>query len=147
MIGMILTGHGEFAVGVGHALEMIAGKQAAFRVVPFRESDPMETLETNMKQALAELLAETDGVVIFADLLGGSPFKAAMVAAAGHDNVEVVVGTNLPMLIEIAIAREFAQTPVEVVNSSVAAGKDGVQHAVLRLAAHQNDVDEDEDGI
>ena len=39
MIGLILTGHGEFAIGVGHALEMIAGKQTAYKVVPFLESD------------------------------------------------------------------------------------------------------------
>ena len=39
MIGLILTGHGQFAVGVGQALEMIAGKQAAYRVVPFLESN------------------------------------------------------------------------------------------------------------
>ena len=45
MIGLILTGHGQFAVGVGQALEMIAGKQAAFKVVPFLESDPMDALE------------------------------------------------------------------------------------------------------
>ena len=42
---LILTGHGQFAVGVGQALEMIAGKQAAYRVVPFLESDPMDALE------------------------------------------------------------------------------------------------------
>ena len=45
MIGLILTGHGQFAVGVGQALEMIAGKQAAYRVVPFLESDPMVLLK------------------------------------------------------------------------------------------------------
>ncbi len=50
MIGLILTGHGQFAVGVGQALEMIAGKQAAYRVVPFLESDPMDALENNLRK-------------------------------------------------------------------------------------------------
>ena len=80
MIGLILTGHGEYAVGVGHALEMIAGKQEAFKVVPFRESEPMETLENNLRAAMEELQGSTEGIVVYADLLGGSPFKAAMVA-------------------------------------------------------------------
>ena len=75
MIGLILTGHGEFAVGVGHALEMIAGKQTAYKVVPFLESDPIETLENNLRDAMKELQEETEGIVVFADLLGGSPFK------------------------------------------------------------------------
>lgn len=147
MIGVILTGHGEFAVGVGHALEMIAGKQPAFRVVPFHESDSLEVLVKHFKQSIAELLEETAGVVIFADLLGGSPFKAAMLAAADYESVEVAVGTNLPMLIEIAIAREFAKTPIEVINASIVAGREGIQHTVLRVAPQPNDFDEAEDGI
>ena len=87
---------------------MIAGKQAAYRVVSFLESDPMEALENNLRNAMAELQEETEGIVVFADLLGGSPFKAAMLASVDFENVEVVVGTNLPMLIEIAMLREFA---------------------------------------
>lgn len=145
MIGIVLTGHGEFAVGLAHALEMIAGPQHSFRVVPFRESDPMEALEANMSAAIKEVRAETDGVVVFSDLLGGSPFKAAMIAAAEVEDVEVVVGTNLPMLIEIAIARQFFDNPLEVVQQSLAAGHDGLQHVVMPTAT-QEDVD-DEDGI
>ena len=64
MIGLILTGHGEYAIGVGHALEMIAGKQEAFKVVPFRESEPMETLESNMKSAIIELQNTTEGIIV-----------------------------------------------------------------------------------
>ena len=37
MIGLILTGHGQFAVGVGQALEMIAGKQGISRGTIFRK--------------------------------------------------------------------------------------------------------------
>ena len=42
------------------------------------ESDPMDALENNLRNAMAELQEETEGIVVFADLLGGSPFKAAM---------------------------------------------------------------------
>ena len=143
MIGLILTGHGQFAVGVGQALEMIAGKQAAFKVVPFLESDPMDALETNLRNAMAELQQETEGIVVFADLLGGSPFKAAMLASVDFENVEVVVGT---MLIEIAMLREFASSAQDVVTQSLLAGKDAIQHVSLPTI-QQNDIDEDEDGI
>ena len=146
MIGLILTGHGQFAVGVSQALEMIAGKQAAFKVVPFLESDPMDALETNLRNAMAELQQETEGIVVFADLLGGSPFKAAMLASVDFENVEVVVGTNLPMLIEIAMLREFASSAQDVVTQSLLAGKDAIQHVSLPRI-QQNDIDEDEDGI
>ena len=148
MIGLILTGHGQFAVGVGQALEMIAGKQAAYRVVPFLESEPMEALENNLRNAMAELQEETEGIVVFADLLGGSPFKAAMLASVDFENVEVVVGTNLPMLIEIAMLREFAASAQDVVTQSLLAGKEAIQQVNLPTIQH-NDIDEfdDEDGI
>ena len=70
---------------MGQALEMIAGKQAAYRVVPFLESDPMDALENNLRNAMAELQEETEGIVVFADLLGGSPFKAAMLASVDFE--------------------------------------------------------------
>ena len=35
MIGFILTGHGEFAPGLASALELVAGRQEGFKVVPF----------------------------------------------------------------------------------------------------------------
>lgn len=145
MIGLILTGHGEYAVGVAHALEMIAGKQEAFKVLPFRESEPMETLEQNMRTAIEELQETTDGIVVYADLLGGSPFKAAMMASVAFENVEVV-GTNLPMLIEIAMFREFASDAKAVVTQSLSSGKEGIQHVVLPTKVEQI-IDEDEDGI
>ena len=146
MIGLILTGHGEYAVGVGHALEMIAGKQEAFKVVPFCESEPMETLKSNMKSAIIELQNTTEGIVVFADLLGGSPFKAAMLSATNFENVEVVVGTNLPMLIEIAMFREFSNDVQAVVTQSLNAGKEGIQHVVLSTKKEER-IENDEEGI
>ena len=146
MIGLILTGHGQFAVGVGQALEMIAGKQAAYRVVPFLESDPMDALENNLRNAMAELQEETEGIVVFADLLGGSPFKAAMLSATNFENVKVVVGTNLPMLIEIAMFREFSNDVQAVVTQSLNAGKEGIQHVVLSKKVEEI-IENDEEGI
>lgn len=146
MIGLILTGHGEYAVGVAQALEMIAGKQEAFKVVPFRESEPMETLEQNMRAAMEELQETTDGIVVYADLLGGSPFKAAMMDSVAFENVEVVVGTNLPMLIEIAMFREFSNDVQAVVTQSLNAGKEGIQHVVLSKKVEEI-IENDEEGI
>ena len=84
--------------------------------------------------------------MVYADLLGGSPFKAAMMDSVAFENVEVVVGTNLPMLIEIAMFRGFASDAKAVVTQSLSAGKEGIQHVVLPTKVEQT-IDEDEDGI
>ena len=39
MIGFILTGHGHFSNGLKSALDMIAGPQEAFEIVPFEEAE------------------------------------------------------------------------------------------------------------
>ena len=35
MIGFILTGHGHFSNGLKSAIDMVAGEQPAFEIVPF----------------------------------------------------------------------------------------------------------------
>lgn len=125
---------------------MIAGKQTAYKVVPFLESDPIETLENNLRDAMKELQEKTEGIVVFADLLGGSPFKSAVVASMDFENVEVVVGTNLPMLIEIAMLREFASSAQEVLTQSLAAGREAIQRVSLPTP-HNEVLEEGIDGI
>lgn len=99
-----------------------------------------------MKSAIIELQNTTEGIVVFADLLGGSPFKAAMLSATNFENVKVVVGTNLPMLIEIAMFREFSNDVQAVVTQSLNAGKEGIQHVVLSKKVEEI-IENDEEGI
>ena len=53
-----------------------------------------------LSATISDLLDTTDGVLVFCDLLGGTPFNQAMIIAQSYSNVEVVTGTNLPMLLE-----------------------------------------------
>ena len=39
MIGFVLTGHGQFAPGLKSAVDMVAGEQPNFEVVPFAGSE------------------------------------------------------------------------------------------------------------
>ena len=41
------------------------------------------------------------------DLFGGSPFNAASRIAIKNDNIDIVTGVNLPMLLEVSISREY----------------------------------------
>ncbi|MGY3725092.1 PTS system, N-acetylgalactosamine-specific IIA component [Granulicatella balaenopterae] len=146
MIGLVLTGHGEFAPGLAQALKMIAGKQEAFKIVAFKEDEPLETLEGNMKTAIAELEQEVEEIIVCADLLGGSPFKAAMVATVGKENVKVVTGVNLAMLIEVAMTRLFVESVDQLVEKAITTGQTAIQTMSLNASKREEEV-EDEDGI
>ncbi len=69
MIGCVITGPGEFAPGLSLAVEMSAGKQEKFEVVAFREDQPLELYESNLRQAIESLQQDTEGVIVFSDLL------------------------------------------------------------------------------
>ena len=124
MIGCILTGHGTFANGLADALSMIAGDQDYFIPVPFIEAGAASYPET-LASTISDLLDQTDGVLIFCDLLGGTPFNQAMMLSQNYNNVEVVTGTNLPMLLETL---SLLQTALE-------SGIAGVSHKTLELPA------------
>ena len=140
MIGFILTGHGHFSNGLKSALDMIAGPQPAFEIVPFEE-EAAGQYGDKLREAVKAMRAETDGVLVFCDLMGGTPFNQSMMITAEQDNISVVAGTNLPMLIDIVMARTEDSTIEDLVAEAVEVGKEGVCHMALGAGA---DDDEDE---
>ncbi|MGC6769815.1 PTS sugar transporter subunit IIA [Enterococcus sp. LJL128] len=146
MIGCIVTGHGSFAPGMMGAVEMIAGPQEMFEVVPFHEEQPLEVFEEEMKRTLTKLLEETDGVAVFSDLMGGTPFRTAMLLAADKEQVEVVAGTNLPLLIEGSGLRYTFSSADEFLEAIIEIGKSGLVHAKLDLSENE-ETESEEEGI
>ena len=142
MVGCILTGHGIFAEGVGAALEMVGGPQQDFAVVTFLEEEAGE-YPAKISGAIADMAEKCGEVVVFCDLMGGTPFNQSMLASAGMDKVEVIGGVNLPMLIELIMTRSFSNATVEeMAEQAVTVGKDGVCHEKL---APLSDDDEDDE--
>ncbi len=148
MIGCILTGHGTFAEGLAGALEMVGGPQESFEAIPFHE-DEAGTFGERLADAIARMAGCSDGVLVFCDLMGGTPFNQAMIASATVPNVEVVTGTNLPMLLEALSSRMPGSTLDELVECAVAAGRFGVDHKKLEAADDSGDDDlfGEEDGL
>lgn len=107
MIGIVLTGHGNFASGLNSALELIAGKQENFQVVEFKENDSTDDLEINLKKAV-EKLKKCNGIAFLTDLAGGSPFKNSVMLSLSMKDIDsfVISGTNLGMLLEVALNRD-----------------------------------------
>lgn len=105
MIGMVISGHGEFAPGITDALEMIAGKQDLLFSIPLTESRSLPAFEDELESSARKLKEKAEGVIFFVDLIGGTPFRCAMSVSAKTENSAVVVGSNLPMLIEAALSR------------------------------------------
>lgn len=144
MVGLLVTGHGHFATGLGSALQLIAGNAENIIFVDFEAEHSTEILTDNLNNALNQL-KNCDGVLILADLAGGSPFKAAVECkiAKQEQAIEVVAGTNLSMLIEGFVIMESYKNPLEMANALITVGKEGV--VLFEQKDHEDN--EEEDGI
>ena len=122
MVGFVLTGHGDFSVGLASSVKMIAGPQEEFDVIPFHEDEAGE-FPQQLADAIAASSERNDGVI----------FNQAMMNTQVVPGVEVVAGTNLPMLLEVLTTRTPESTTQELVDCAVEAGKQGVVHMVLSV--------------
>ena len=126
MYGMIVVGHGGFAKGISSSVKMIAGSPDYYIPLDFLEEESIDALPIKLQSAVDELLKETQGVLIFTDLVGGTPFKVAYTLAHGRDDLAVISGTNLGMLIEASFMRMDEGSLQDLARSIVEKGKDQV---------------------
>lgn len=141
MIGLIITGHGEFAKGINSVIELVAGKQENVATVDFLENHSTEDLKNNLKEKIENM--NTEGTLIFTDIPGGSPFKMAVELSMENDGIEVISGTNVPMIMEILFDRESVDL-LELKNRAMEVGKK--QIVTFEMKKKQKQQDED-DGI
>ena len=132
---MIAT-HGAFAKGAKSALDIIAGEMDnVFLIQAYL--DDSRPVEDELEDVLATI-TDTDELIIFTDLLGGS-VNNIMLRNALRENVHIVSGFNLPLLIEIVLSD--ADTPViEVIEDAINNAK-GQMVYVNKLITLNNDND------
>jgi len=126
MINFILVSHGQMAAGIMNAAELISGKHNGVEVIDLKESDPIEELNNRMEKAILKLKESSDGIIIMVDLFGASPFNVSSLTSAKFENVDVITGLNLPMLLETLLQRE-SLTLKEIVTLAKQSGIDGIK--------------------
>lgn len=124
MVGFIVTGHGSFAKGLLSSLELITGKTENIIGVDFTHDVSPKDLEQKINDAYKELNCKE--VVIFTDLVGGTPFKTSVKLKLARKNIEVLSGTNLSMLGETVFLMDKV-CGKEIKKIALNAGKNGIQ--------------------
>ena len=95
----IVAGHGEFAAGLVSAVEQITGRGAVLVPVSARDLSAAD-----LEAALRRAVDETGATVLFTDLQAGSCTMAARTLLRARADLVLVVGANLPMLIDFVFA-------------------------------------------
>lgn len=104
MIGLVLVTHGRLAAEFVVAMEHVVGRQEQIEAVCIGPEDDMEARRNDISEAIGRV-DSGEGVVILTDLFGGTPSNLA-ISLMKSENIEVIAGVNLPMLIRLDGARK-----------------------------------------
>ncbi len=97
---ILIATHGKMASGIRYTAELIVGKLAEIETI-----DAYVTPEDNVEEKFKEYFQkhEKDRVIVFTDLMGGSVNQKLM-EYSKKENVTLVTGTNLPVLMQVMLA-------------------------------------------
>lgn len=126
MIGILLVSHGEFSHGLLDSIEMIAGPVENVAYLNLVPGTTVETFSDMVKDKVEEL-DQGDGVMVFVDILGGTPFN--VVGRLKKElPIEIVTGMNLPMLFSAIFDRADSLNLVELAGRTMDEGNRGIKH-------------------
>ena len=133
MENIVLVSHGQMAAGVKATLEMIVGKQDHVHVVSLKPDGDDRQFEADLQ---AEMKTLNGSTLIIADLLGGTPCNVALRNYLEDDQVAILAGMSLPLVIEATLNTQA--TPTELVT----AAKGAVADVKVEMSATTEDVAE-----
>ncbi|MDX8390963.1 MAG: PTS sugar transporter subunit IIA [Mariprofundaceae bacterium] len=141
MIGMVLVAHERIGESMLAALEHVLGPQALTGALSIGIDADIDANMDNLQQRLNSKIERCDagdGVLLFADMFGGTPCNLALSCMQAH-NVEVVSGFNLPMLVKAASLRQnFNDLPL-LARQCRESGRQHMHIASELLAGHEHD--------
>jgi mannose PTS system EIIA component len=103
MVGLVIATHGHLADELLATAEQIVGKLDAVIPCSVPPGASPEDIRAQLKAVIAQ--ADTgDGVIVFADLFGGTPCNQCLTLCP-QAKIEVLTGVNLPMLLKATSLR------------------------------------------
>ena len=112
----IVIGHGDFATGMQTAVDKITGQGSALLALSVQDRSLVQ-----IEDWLRQHLTSTGAQVVFTDLQAGSATMAARKALRDMPAVILVVGTNLPMLLDFVLSN--AGTAIEAARHAAERGR------------------------
>ena len=97
---ILIATHGKMASGIRYTAELIVGKMDEITTI-----DAYVTPEDNVEKKFEEYFAqhENDRIFVFTDLMGGS-VNQKLLGYSQKENVTLIIGTNLPVLMQVMMA-------------------------------------------
>ncbi|WP_320008518.1 PTS sugar transporter subunit IIA [Maridesulfovibrio sp.] len=119
--GIVLVTHGNFGQTLIEAAELIVGPQEGVLSLSVEVSQGIDVAVEALKKNIAEV-SSGNGVLILTDMFGGTPTNLSL-SLLQSDDIEVVTGVSLPMLLKaFQVRNESLQKMAEEVSKAAAKG-------------------------
>ncbi len=132
MIGGVIVSHGKLAEEILNALTIIIGEAVNIEAISIGWYDDVEESKKKINQSLKRV-EQKNGVVIFTDMFGGTASNLSF-SFLKNDQVEIITGVNLPMLIKF-VSLQRSNNLKEVVKKVVEQGKKNIHLASALLSS------------
>lgn len=135
MQGIIITSHGEMAKGILETSKLFFGEQKQMQAYCLGPNDNPDSFVETLKAGIKEV-DTGDGVIVFCDMLFGSPCNCMSRIIAedlDNDKIQVVTGVNLAMILQVLALRESSKVETEALMQE---GHNGI--ADLKAVLKQN---------
>ena len=132
MIGGVIVSHGKLAEEILNALTIIIGEAVNIEAISIGWYDDVEESKKKINKSLKSV-DQKNGAVIFTDMFGGTASNLSF-SFLKNDQVEIITGVNLPMLIKF-VSLQRSNNLKEVVKKVVEQGKKNIHIASALLSS------------
>ena len=130
MIGILVISHGNLSKGLLSSLSMFYAEEKQIEALSVNCDTNIDCFTKEMGEAIARL-DKGEGVIILADMFGGSPCNSTF----GYigKNVDVIAGVNFPMLLSAVTYRHTTEDRKTLVDKLIESSKAGIIHVNKKL--------------
>ena len=134
-IGGVIVSHGRVASELLSAAETVVGSMNHILAVSIGWHDDVEHAKDQIKRSI-ESVSEGKGVLLLTDMFGGTPTNISAMFIKENE-VEIVTGVNLPMVIKLASQQEEIALS-EMAKEVESQGKQAIYRTAELLEPHKS---------
>ncbi|MEG6532740.1 PTS sugar transporter subunit IIA [Caldibacillus thermoamylovorans] len=123
---VLLVSHGELANAMKESVELIIGNQPNVYALPMNEQATLSSYSVELEKVVKDLLRVYDELILLADIKGGTPCNASAFLLLKYEQIKLIAGFNLGLVIEACITPlslmelvKNATNSIEIVNVTI----------------------------
>lgn len=121
--GIIIVTHRDYGSALLRAAETIVGQIQDCTSIQVDSTLAVQETVSRLQEAV-DLLSVGHGVLVLTDMFGGTPTNLSLSLLGSRQDVEVITGVNLPMLLRVLANRTL--TLAEQAELAMTAGCEGI---------------------